>query len=511
MNRRHLLKLSAALAGASVIRPTAVWSAPKFINNPFTLGVASGDPLADGFVLWTRLAPEPLDGGGMCDEAVEVQWCVAEDQAMKKIVRVGVAMAHPDSAHSVHVEVDGLRSDRWYWYRFGSGAYVSAVGRTRTAPRWGSPVAGCRIAWASCQHFEQGYFSAYRHMVADAPDLILHLGDYIYESSWGDPVRRHEGPEPRDLAGYRNRHARYKLDADLLAAHAAAPWICVWDDHEVENDYAGAFSQGQGSSESFLLRRAAAYQAYWEHQPLRRRSRPTGPDMLMYAQSGWGDLLGIVSLDARQYRSDQPCAEKGQGGGRRVEDCAARLAPEQTMLGPEQERWLLGALTASTSRWNLIAQSMLMAPLDQKAGPGEMWWTDGWDGYAAARARILQHLHSRKIANPVVIGGDIHSFWATDLRLDFADASSPVVASEFVGTSITAQGGPYEQFVALLADNPHVRFVDSRSRGYARATLSHDRWQTDFVALDDVRDPATASRVLASFMVEAGAPGVHRV
>ena len=510
LDRRQLLLASAGLFVGGVLRPLPLLAAPRFHTSPFTLGVASGDPLPDGFVLWTRLAPEPLDGGGMPDVAVEVEWLVAEDEKLTKAVQRGVALAHPDAAHSLHVEVEGLKADRVYHYRFRCGGYVSPTGRTRTAPRLGAPVAKTTLAWASCQHYEQGYFSAYRHMAADAPDLILHLGDYIYEGSWGEPVRRHEGPECTTLAGYRARHARYKMDVDLQAAHAAAPWLCTWDDHEVDNDYAAADSQDGEAREAFLLRRAAAYQAYWEHLPLRRRARPQGPDMLLYSASGWGDLLGLFVLDNRQYRSDQACATAEKKGGQVVEDCPARLAPERTMLGPEQERWLLSHLGGSKQRWNVLAQQMLMAPLDQKPGAGEAWWTDGWDGYAAARARILQHLYSRKVPNPVVLGGDIHSFWATDLKLDFADVNSPTVASEFVGTSITSGGVPHDRFSALRADNPHVRFFDSRVRGYARATVTPTRWQTEFVSLGlaAVTDPQASASVLSRWVVEAGQAGV---
>ena len=510
-DRRSLLLATAGLLVGGALRPLPLWGAPRFRQDPFTLGVASGDPLPDGFVLWTRLAPEPLDGGGMPDAAVEVDWLVAADEQLTRVLRRGVALAHPDAAHSVHVEVEGLEPARVYWYRFRCGGQVSRTGRTRTAPRHGAPTEQLRLAWASCQHFEQGYFTAYRHLAADAPDLVLHLGDYIYEGSWGEPVRRHEGPECTDLAGYRARHARYKLDPDLQAAHAAAPWLCTWDDHEVDNDYAGAESQDGGPPEQFLRRRAAAYRAYWEHLPLRRRVRPAGPDALLYSASGWGDLAGIFVLDNRQYRSDQPCAEPGRHGGQLLETCAARLDPAQTMLGPEQERWLLAGLGGSRQRWNLLAQQMLMAPLDQKPGHGSAWWTDGWDGYAAARARILQHLHSRQVPNPVVIGGDIHSFWANDLKLDFDDPRSPTVASEFVGTSISSRGVDHQRFSAMRADNPHVKFFDSQVRGYARATVTPKRWQTEFVSLGQavVTDPAAPARVLSRWVVEAGQAGVQ--
>jgi alkaline phosphatase D len=503
----------AAMAGVTAVPWRAgALSQPRLGGNPFTLGVASGDPVADGVVLWTRLAPAPLDGGGMPPEPILVEWLVATDERMATIVARGTTVARPERAHAVHVEVQGLEPDRVHWYRFRVGPDSSPVGRTRTAPVAGARLDRFRFAFASCQHFEQGYFAAYRHMLADDLDLVVHLGDYVYEAaSWAGQVRRHEGPEPTTLEEYRNRHALYKLDRDLQLAHAAYPWAVIWDDHEVQNDYAGDQSQDRDDPRTFLRRRAAAYQAYYEHMPLRRLSMPRGPQARLYHRLTFGDLVELSLLDTRQYRSDQPCGEDRGGGGNLVSACAARHDPAATMLGAEQERWLLAGLERAATRWNVVAQAQLMAELKQRDDAGRVaYWTDGWDGYAAARQRLLQHVARHRVPNVVVLGGDIHSFWVTDLKPDFSDPRAPTVATEFVGTSITSAGVPHDRFAAFLPDNPHVRFFDSRQRGYVRCLVTPERWQADLRVVDDARDPRSDARTLQSFAVESGRPGALR-
>lgn len=506
--RRRLLQAGASSLLLPACATRRARPAPSFASDPFSLGVASGEPQADGFVIWTRLAPDPLadesGAGGMAPEAVDVEWLVAEDEHMRKPVREGIALAEAAWAHSVHVEVEGLKPDRPYWYAFRVGPWQSKIGRARTTPKLGAAVAGLRLAFASCQHFETGYYAAYRHLVADNPDLILHLGDYLYEGSSNLPVRRHEAPrEPRTLADYRRRHACYKRDPDLQAAHAQAPWLMTWDDHEVDNDYAGLHgSEASESAEIFAARRAAAYRAYWEHMPLRLRARPSALDMPLFTVCDYGALLRIQMLDTRQYRSDQPCGNAERLGGQVVANCAERIEPARQMLGPAQEQWLLHGLDQSRAQWNVMAQSLLMAPLDQRPGPGEAHWSDGWDGYPAARERILNFIAQRRPSNPVVLGGDIHSFWATELS-----ASGVPVASEFVGSSISSPGISHEAITAMRPDNPHVKFCDARFRGYVRCDISPAGWRTDFRALADVRDPASAVSTLASFQVEIGRPG----
>lgn len=503
--RRRLLLASAGLAGltgtACVIKP---FTLPGF--EPFTLGVASGEPVSDGFVIWTRLAPEPLRDTGLDEALVPVGWEVAEDERFQRIARRGVAPAEPAWGHSVHVEVDGLAPDRWYWYRFRYASAVSPVGRTRTAPALWARFDRLRFGYASCQHYETGYYSAYRHLAADAPDLILHLGDYIYESSVESPLRSHGAAEPYTLEDYRNRYARYRSDPDLQAAHAACPWLVIWDDHEVDDDYAGPYGRDGEAVDNFLLRRAAAYQAYWEHMPLRLSARPQGARMDLYRRSVFGDLLSFHLLDMRQHRDAQACAS-GQRGGQVVAPCAELRDPSRSMLGSRQEAWLLQGLGPSPVRWNLIAQTTLMASLDLGSGAQSRVWTDGWSGYPAARERILRHLAARRPANPVVLGGDIHAFCAAELTP--AGAGQPV-ATEFVGSSITTPGASQDVIDGLKTAHPHLQFFDGRHRGYVLCELNAERLDVAFRAVDDVRNPEASVSTLAQFTVESGAARIHR-
>jgi alkaline phosphatase D len=514
--RRFLLGAGAALTLARCTPPPRASkpSAPTgFASNPFMLGVASGYPLPDGVVLWTRLAPEPLGAdGGMSKAPVTVDWDVASDERFERIVRTGRASAVAASAHAVHVEVEGLEPDRWYWYRFRAGDAVSPVGRTKTVPAPGAMPDRLRFAFASCQHYEQGFFAAYRHMVADDLDLVVHLGDYIYESSWGrDHVRKHNGPEPVTLDDYRARHALYRTDPDLQAAHAAYPWLVTWDDHEVENDYADDRSENLDGREWFLQRRAAAYQAYYEHMPVRRTAAPAGPHMRLYARVAYGDLATFHVLDDRQHRTHQACPRPGRGGSSVVEECAARLDPQRTMLGEAQEGWLMAGLERSRARWNVLAQQTLMAQLDRKIGPGQSFWTDAWDGYPAARRRLLDFLARRKVANPLVIGGDIHCFAVADLKPDFDDPASPTVATEFVGTSVTSQQPRAQaQMDAIRAENPHITYASLTRRGYVRMEMTRARARADLRALEHVRTRDARAETMAAFVVEDGRPGAQR-
>ena len=503
--RRSFLQ---ALAAATVSPALPACAQPRFDANPFALGVASGYPHPGGMVLWTRLV------GALDAAPYPVRWEIAADEAMRQVVASGGAVAEPAWAHSVRVEPKGLEPDRWYWYRFMAGDAVTPAARTRTAPRPDAAAERLRFAFGSCQQYEQGFFAAHRHIAADAPDLVAFLGDYIYESSWGrDKVRAHEGGEPYTLEDYRARYALYKSDPDLQAAHAACPWIVTWDDHEVDNDYADDRPEDGMDKERFLLRRAAAYRAFYEHMPLPERMQPRGPDLRLYTQLGWGQLARFFVLDDRQYRSWQACPRPNRRGGSNTVDidkCDSLADPGRSMLGRTQERWLEKSLGESRSRWNLLAQQTTMAQFDQKPGPGRRAWTDGWDGYPAARRRLLDFLHERKIANPAVLGGDVHSFNVADLKLDFDDEKSPVVASEFVGTSITSQAWAQERLNKFLPDNPHLKLMDSRFRGYTRVEVTPGRMQVELRALEDVRVRDSACNTLATFVLEDGRPGPQR-
>jgi len=506
--RRLLLGAAATLAAPAIVRAQAGLPAGLF-----TLGVASGYPLPSGVALWTRLAPDPLmPGGGMPPQPVRVEWEVARDERMTEIVQRGWVPAVADWAHAVHAEVDGLEPDRWYWYRFRAGGEASPVGRTRTAPAPATMPERLRFAYASCQHYEQGWFGAYRHILAGDPDLILHLGDYIYEASWGsNHVRKFGAPEPVTLDDYRIRHALHKTDPDLQAAHAACPWLVTWDDHEVQNDYAGLRSVGLDDPDWFAQRRAAAYKAYYERMALRRFQVPLGAHMRLHTRMGFGQLAEIVMLDDRQHRSPQACAPAWRGGGTLTETCAARLDARLTMLGDAQEQWLTAVLDRSQARWNVIAQQTLMAQLDRKPGPGRAFPTDSWDGYPAARQRLIGHLARRKPGNPVVVGGDVHFFAVADLKPDFDDPASPVVASEICGTSLTSQHPwPQSRLDAMLPESPHVKLLNLERRGFVRMEIGRERALAELVAMADVTKRDSAAETLARFVVEDGKPGPQR-
>ncbi len=509
-NRRAFLQTLSALGVSQGMPAHAQLEKPRFAVYPFTLGVASGYPMPDGMVLWTRLAAN-LDPAAIPPVAIPVRWEIAADETMRRVVASGTADAHPDWAHSVHVEPRGLEPDRWYFYRFLAGNAVSPVGRTRTAPATNAAVPRLRFAFASCQHYEHGYFSAYRHMAADDLDLTVFLGDYIYESSLRrNPVRTHErAAEPVTLDEYRARHAHYKSDPDLQSAHRARPWIATWDDHEVDNDYANDRQEDGAPPAEFLLRRAAAYRAYYEHMPLPGHMRPDGPNMRIYTTLAWGALANFHLLDGRQYRSPQACPRRAAGAND-VDpgDCAELRDPARSMLGAEQETWLDRQFSASRTAWNVIAQQTVMAQLDTRIGDGKRIWTDNWDGYPVARRRLLDSMVSRKLANPVVIGGDVHMNFVSDLKLDFDAAESPVVASEFVGTSITSPAGAWQRNLpAILAENPHIKYGRSDHRGYVRASIAGGRMHADLIGLDAVRKPESRAQVLARFVVENGKAG----
>jgi len=509
ISRRHLLGWAGIGAGTLALASHGLTgralARPFFAGDPFSLGVASGDPLPDGVVLWTRLAPEPLaaDGsGGLPPETYGVRWEVAEDEAFARVVRRGAAEAGPQLGHSVHVEVDGLLPGREYFYRFKAGPEISPVGRTKTAPAANAPTAGMSFAVASCQAYQSGFYTAYKHMAEEDVDLVVHLGDYIYEGGVSaNAPRQHDGPEIETLADYRNRHALYRTDEDLQAAHAAFPWAVTFDDHEVDNNWAGEIPQDRNgvnaTRESFLARRAVAFQAYYEHLPLRKSAIPQGSDMLVYRRLTYGDLAEFGVLDTRQYRDDQ--------------DAALRLQAGRQMTGPAQEQFVLDGLANSRARWNVLAQQVFFAQRDFEPGPAERFSSDAWDGYVAARDRILGFVQDRAIANPVVLTGDVHKHYAAELKANFADPESQTIGSEFVATSIST-GGDGQDISAggttVLAENPHIRFTNEQ-RGYLRCILDQQQWRTDFRVVPFVSQPGAPVSTRASYVVEAGRPGLQ--
>lgn len=506
-----------AVAGGAILALGGPVRAALRGRDPFTLGVASGDPVPDGVVLWTRLAPDPLaPSGGMPDARVPVTWEIDEDERFSR-PRRGTAVADPAWGHSVHVEIAGLAPGRRYFYRFISGGIASPVGRTRTAPAAGDAVDRLRIAFASCQHYEAGHYAAYRHIVADDPDLVLFLGDYIYEGNRGDGgVRRHLNPEPTDLAGYRARYATYKLDRLLQAAHHAAPWVTTWDDHEVQDNYTGTHDKRYGDPAAFARRRAAAYQAYYEHMPLRRTARPDGDSMRLYRAIGWGRLARFQIVDDRQYRDTAPCQPADLAGSGRETiglrpDCPERHDPRRTMLGRQQMAWLDRELATTRARWNFLGQQTLMMPFrripnNDPALPPSVYNTDAWDGFTPAREHIQRRWRDAKVANPVVLSGDIHSFVAGD-HFD-PDAPDRILASEFVGGSISS-GARDKTLKAAAAQNPGFHFAENQVRGYGRIDLTPATCSVALRGLADVRDPGSSATDLARFAIEAGRAGVQ--
>ncbi len=511
LSRRTILLSGLAASAAGVAGGALPAGAAKPLAYPFTLGVASGDPDHEGFVLWTRLAPQPLaeDGlGGMPDRMVPVFWELAADERFRHVVRRGVVDAHAASAHSVHVELTGLLPGREYFYRFRVQRHLSPVGRTRTAPAPWSLPATLAMAFASCSQYEHGYFTAYRRLAETEPELVLHLGDYQYEyardtyNAPGGNPRDHEGPETRTLANYRQRHAQYKTDPDLQAAHAVAPWAVVFDDHEVENNWADDVPEAPDPE--FPARRAAAFRAYYENMPLRRTSLPRGVDMQLYRRLRWGRLATFHLLDTRQYRDDQACGDGYQS-------CPEAAEPSRSILGGRQEAWLLDGFRRSSARWDLLAQQVFFAQRDRDSGPLTVTSMDAWDGYLASRDRITRGWLAAGVRNPVVLTGDVHAHWASDLKLDYADPTSRTVGSELVCSSITSGGDGADSATGThpwLAWNPHLRFHNNL-RGYVRTTLTREQLTADFDVLPFVSSPGAPARTRARFVIEDRVPGLH--
>lgn len=507
LSRRRLLVQAAALATAAMA-PGARAAAPpvtRLAETPFKLGVASGEPLPDGMVLWTRLATNPqAPDAGMPPAPVVVRWQLAEDEGLKRVVAQGEALAAPEAGHSVHVEVAGLKPDRAYFYRFTAAGHASAVGRTRTAPDFGADVRRLKIAYGSCQKFEAGYWTALSDLARQDPDLVVFLGDYIYEGAATDQgVRRHPDAEATDLSTYRLRYAWYKADPALQAAHAAAPWAVMWDDHEVANDYGNDQDRSPMPPDLFLKRRASAYQAYYENMPLRAAIRPVGPDMQLYRALRWGRLARLTLIDDRQYRGWRPCDEDAKG--KMVPDtCPALRTDGRTMLGAPQEAWTQRELRQADARWNLLGQQTLMSPI---VTPENRVSVDGWDGYPDTRRRILEGWRDAKTSNPVVLGGDVHAFFAADLTLPGETAP---VASEFVGGSVSSIGRSKALITGMMLLNPGIKFGDGETRGYGLVEVSPKACEITFRGVESALVPESPVRDLAKFAIEDGVKGLQR-
>lgn len=510
--RRQLLRLAAAGA-ASLCLPGSACSQPRLQDSPFALGVASGSPDERSVVLWTRL----LSGAGFGSQPVAVRWEIAHDEAFRQLARKGQAQALPQLAHSVHVEADGLQPDRWYFYRFMQGDWISPVGRTRTLPAPDASVRRLRLGYASCQRWEHGYFAAWRHLRAEQPDLLLFLGDYIYEYPGGlGAVRWPDGLWAITLDDYRRRHALYKSDPDLQAMHAACPWLATWDDHELQNDYAGEHAGSGGPAAEHAQRRVAAYQAYYEHMPLRAsalaRVLAPGAALRLHGQFRFGRLAQLCLLDTRQYRDVQACTSGGRQGSSAVDpaSCTAWQDPRRSMLGAAQERWLDAQLATAGPGWTVLGQSTLFGRRDMQPGPGQLFWNDGWDGYPQARERLTQALARHRVANPVLFGGDLHENWVGHVKADYEDPASAALGVEFCGTSISSRASRGDNIPQQLANNPHFVFADGQWRGYGVADFTPERLAVRLRVLDDVERRDSGVRTLASFAVQAGTRRLER-
>lgn len=515
--RRHFLGTSFGLALTVGSLRTPLFAQPPG-DYPFTLGVASGDPWPDGFVIWTRLAPRPLDEhGGMPGARVPVQWEVAEDERFTRVVRSGQAIALPELAHSVHVEIGGLRPQRPYWYRFmvAGSANVSPAGMARTAPAADVLASRLRIAVGGCQHYEQGYFAAWAQVAREPDlDLVFHYGDYIYEGAAGRVgalpngqvnVRQHVGEEILSLDDYRRRHAQYKTDPDLQAAHAACAFAMSFDDHEVDNNWAGDYEEKGVPPQVFALRRAAAMQAWYEHMPVRRSAFPADGRIAGFRRLDYGRLLRVHVLDTRSWRSDQPCGDRPVG-------CPAEAHASPTMLGATQEEWLDEGL-GNDAVWNLLAQQVLVMPFDRRgpsdAGPNLP--ADTWDGYRPARAKLVESIRRHGLSNVVIASGDYHHNFVGTVPEREEALDGPMAAVEFLATSATSgrDAKPIANLEHMLAHNPHVSLHDD-DRGYHLFEITPKQWTGEVVALETVgrRDARISKRT--RFLVTPDKAALHR-
>ncbi len=504
--------IASALAAPAILRADGIgWR-----SFPFSLGIASGEPTSDGVVLWTRIAPDPMEPhGGMAMGGVPVQWEVASDDRFATIVARGEEMARPELAHSVHVEVGGLLPDRPYWYRFTAGGERSFTGRTRTLPLATSTPDRLRFGVVGCQNYEDGYFTAYGHLAReDDLAFVYHYGDYIYEyrgSPTGAsyftgglrvPVREYAGQTCYDLTDYRQRYAQTKMDVDLQRTHAVHPFFMSYDDHEVANNWV---SDTDGSDNGtppdvFALRRTAALQAWYEHTPVRRASLPVNGLSPSWRSARYGTLAEIDILNTRLYRSDQPCGD----GFKPV--CPGVDDPHAQVISAEQEAWLVRNMTRDTARWNCVAQQVMMMSVDRRRRPEEpqrILNMDSWAAYEVPRRRLLARM--RGLDNVVVLTGDEHQNFAGELH-----DGDRVVAAEFVATSISSGGDGSNLRPGsdvFLANNPQVKFINDQ-RGYVTCDVNAERWATQYKVVDSVSTRGAPISLRATASVAHGTPGL---
>ncbi|MFJ4363409.1 alkaline phosphatase D family protein [Streptomyces chartreusis] len=523
IGRRRFLTVTGAAAAlafavnvpAAGTASAAQFDARKITDNPFTLGVASGDPLPDSVLLWTRLAPAPYQpDSGLPAQRITVHWELAHDEGFTRIARRGAAIAYPEFNHTVHVEVAALEAGRVYYYRFRAGTWISETGRTRTAPARTATASSLTLAAVSCQAYTDGHYTAYRHLAQDDVDVVFHLGDYLYEyavNSVGGYRNYTDrtlpalfNRETTTLEDYRLRYALFKSDPDLRAAHAAHPFVVTWDDHETENNYADDIPENSVPPEEFLLRRAAAYRAYWENQPLRLPQRPTGPDMQLYRRLHWGRLAQFDVLDTRQYRSNQAYGDGSQIPGPEVDD------PARTMTGATQERWLLDGWRDSAALWNVVPQQVTFAQRKFDLTEPSRVSMDAWDGYRASRRRVLDGAKAVGVENLMVLTGDVHVGYGFDIKDDFDTPDSATLGTEIVATSITSGRDGSDRpanWDTYMRANPHMRFYNGR-RGYVTVALGQQLARADFKTVPYVTTTGAPIATAASFVTQVGAQGL---
>ncbi|HWL44449.1 MAG TPA: alkaline phosphatase D family protein [Ilumatobacter sp.] len=516
--RRQLLKGAAGAGAAALVLPEHLWwrsvahadpvLPARFSLDPapFTLGVASGDPTPEAVVIWTRVAPEPFVAGGGVSGLVTVDWAMATDPALSNVVASGQVVTDATRAHTVHVDVTGLNPGTTYYYGFATGGQSSVVGRTRTAPA--GSTSHLRFALASCQQIFDGNshrYAAFDRMREEDLDFVLHVGDYIYENTFGTNHPEGVRPQPVTLDQYRFRYALYRADPQLRHAHRDLPWVLTWDDHEVYNDYDSGVNP---------TRRRDAYQAYYEHLPIRA---PAGPPDLdgfqLYRRLQFGDLLDLLVLDTRQYRDQPPGPTDNHND------------PNRSMLGADQKAWVLSSLSSSTTAWRGLASAMTMADVkivgglpdrleDLIPGPdGLTYYAHAWQGYTAERTDILGHLVANGIPDVVVLSGDWHRSIVSSLKVDFDDLLAPVVASEFTCTAVTSNGqGSNNDLNNLLGRlliypiNRHMHYYECERHGYTVCDLTPEQWTTTYRTVSR-SSPTSGASNLATFRVLRGTAG----
>lgn len=499
------------LLGASRGRAGGTHSLPA---DPFRLGVASGDPLPDGVVLWTRLAADPSSPEPMPPVEVPVRWEIATDERFRRVVRSGERTTGPDLGHSVHVDARGLDAGRDYFYRFRVGDYMSTTGRTRTAPEPGRRLNRIAFGVTSCQAYQAGYYTGYEQMSRDDLAFVVFAGDYIYELASGS-VRAHGLPPSDTLEQFRRHYAAHHADAQLQVAHAAAPWIVTWDDHEVEDNYASlqpgalGLARDPDAASKFPAKRAAAYQAWWENMPVRAKRPGADGSLRIYRAFRFGDLVTLAVVDDRQYRSPLPIQGfQPPGGGPQV---PGAFDPNATLLGKEQERWLRRALDRSGARWNVLAQQTTMADTDHAPeDESRRYSADTWDGYVAARNRLLAHVRDARVRNFVSVGGDTHTSSVADLRADYDQDGSPLVGTELVAPPATSLENLPAEFVEGALRNPHIHLYDTENKGYLRCEATRSRLRADYRYVTTTQQPQAEPRPGTSWVVESDKPGAQQ-